>query len=86
MWVLPEQSDTHPGPPLLWPLHPASLGGGWKSSDIISTEPDSSQLFSTSCAAQQGTHFISIKTTQASQLHITIFFAHSQVCLPLAKR
>lgn len=61
--------------PLLWqPLCPALLGGGWKSSDIISTEPDSSRLFSTSRAAQQGTHFISIKQMQASQLHRMIFF------------
>lgn len=90
VWVLPVQSDTHPGPSLLRPFRPALLGRGRKGSDIISMEPDSSRLFSTRCAAQRGTHFIPIKQTQASQLHIMIlfffFFARGQACLPLAKR
>lgn len=55
-------------------LHPALPGGRWKSTDIIGTEPDSSWLFSTSRAAQRGTHFIPIKPLQASQLYIMIFF------------
>lgn len=74
MWVLPVQSDTFPDPSLSWPLHPALPGGRWKSADIIGTEPDSSWLFSTSRAAQRGTHFIPIKPLQASQLYIMIFF------------
>lgn len=74
MWVLPVQSDTFPGPSLSWPLHSALPGGRWKSTDIIGTEPDSSWLFSTSRAAQRGTHFIPIKPLQASQLYIMIFF------------
>ncbi|RLV98780.1 hypothetical protein DV515_00010369, partial [Chloebia gouldiae] len=88
MRVLPVQSDTFPDPSLSWPLHPALPGGRWKSTDIIGTEPDSSWLFSTSRAAQRGTHFIPIKPLQSSQLYIMIFFflTRSKACLPRAKR
>lgn len=88
MWVLPEQRDAQAAPPPLWPLRSAVLGEGLKSGDIISTEPDSSQLFSTSPAAQRGAYFIPIKPTQASQLHIMLFFffAHGEASLALAKR
>lgn len=73
------------GTPLLRPLRPAGRGGGWRSSDITRTETDSSQLFSTSRAAQRGTHFSPIIRTQPSQPHV-MSVAPSQACLPPAKR
>lgn len=73
VWVLPVQRDMHPGPLLLQPLRPALLRGGLKSSDNISTEPDSSRLFSTSHAAQRGTHFVPIKPTGKPAPHNDFF-------------
>lgn len=61
-----------------------SILPGWEgagSHDISHPQPDSSQLSSTSSAAQQGTHFISFKLIR---LHIMIF-TRDQACLLLTK-